>query len=114
MARHGSIPQFELFVMLAVAHLGDAAYGVAIRREIEDRSGRTVVIGAVYAALGRLEDKGWLSHTISDPQPVRGGRSRKYYSLTPSGAAELADAAGALERMLAGLDVTGLVKGRQG
>ncbi len=52
------LAEFELYVMLAVARLGDEAYGAAMLREITDRTGRPVSIGALYATLGRLEDKG--------------------------------------------------------
>ncbi len=54
---------FEEIVLLALVHLGDNAYGMTIRREIEDRSGRTVSIGAVYSTLDRLESKGLVSST---------------------------------------------------
>ena len=50
--------EFEIYVMLAVSRLGDDAYGVTIRGAIEARTGRDVAIGAVYATLGRLADKG--------------------------------------------------------
>ena len=80
------LSDFELFVMLSVAALGDDAYGVTITTRISDRTGRDVSIGAVYATLGRLADKGFVSFTQSDPEPVRGGRARKLVSLTPPGA----------------------------
>ena len=57
MAKGDFVGEFELYVMLALARLGDEAYGVTIRREIEARTGRTIVIGAVYATLARLEEK---------------------------------------------------------
>ena len=78
MAKGDFVGEFELYVMLALAHLGDEAYGVTIRREIEARTGRTIAIGAVYATLARLEEKGLVQFRISDPQPVQGGRARKY------------------------------------
>ena len=58
MAKGDFVGEFELYVMLALAHLEDDVYGVTIRREIEARTGRTVAIGAVYATLARLEEKG--------------------------------------------------------
>ena len=45
------LAEFELYLMLALSRLGDDAYGVTLRREIEDRAGRPVSIGAVYATL---------------------------------------------------------------
>jgi len=91
--------------MLAVARLGDDAYGVTIRREIEQRTGRPVSIGAVYATLGRLGDKGLVTFKESEPLPVQGGRSRKYFGLTADGRKSLAHSALMLERMMEGLEL---------
>jgi DNA-binding PadR family transcriptional regulator len=103
MPAHHSLAQFELFVLLAIAHLGDEAYGVEIRQEIESRSGREASIGAVYAALGRLEDKGLVASFVSEPRAVPGGRARKYFHLTPAGERERAAATAMLRRMMEGL-----------
>jgi DNA-binding PadR family transcriptional regulator len=103
MAKGDVVGEFELYVMLALAHLGDAAYGVTIRREIEARTGRTVAIGAVYATLARLEEKGRVRFRVSDPQPVQGGRARKYFSLTGAGTRALRHSTAMLARMMAGL-----------
>lgn len=97
------VGEFELYVILALAHQGDEAYGVTIRREIEERTGRTVVIGAVYATLARLEEKGLVQFRISDPQPVQGGRARKYFTLTAAGRRALRHSTAMLARMMAGL-----------
>jgi DNA-binding PadR family transcriptional regulator len=103
MAKGDFVGEFELYVMLALAHLGDNAYGVTIRREIEARTDRTVAIGAVYATLARLEDKGLVLFHLSDPQPVQGGRARKYFALTRSGMRVLHHSTSMLARMIAGL-----------
>ena len=103
MAKGDFVGEFELYVMLALAHLGEDAYGVTIRREIEARTGRTVAIGAVYATLARLEEKGLVRFRVSDPQPVQGGRARKFFSLTAAGARALRHSAAMLGRMMAGL-----------
>lgn len=97
------LSDFELYVMLAVAALGDDAYGVTIVTRIENRTGRDVSIGAVYATLGRLADKGLVSFTFSDPEPVRGGRSRKLVTLTPAGARALRATTDSIGRMLDGV-----------
>lgn len=102
MPAHHSLAQFELFVLLAIAHLEDEAYGVEIRQEIESRSGREASIGAVYAALGRLGDKGLVSATVSAPRAVPGGRARKYFRLTPAGERERSAATAMLRRMMEG------------
>ena len=97
------LAEFELYVMLALSRLGDDAYGVTLRREIEERAGRPVSIGAVYATLARLEDKGFVRHRISDPLPVQGGRSRKYFRVTGEGERVLSHSTAMLTRMLRGL-----------
>ena len=73
---------FEQIVLLAVLRLGEDAYAIPIREEIERRTGRTVARGALYTALERLEDKRFLRSRMSAPLPERGGRSR--HSRRPS------------------------------
>ncbi len=97
------LAEFELYVMLAVARLNDQAYGAAIRREIEGRTGRPVSIGAIYATLGRLSDKGFLEDFLSLPEPVRGGRSKRMYCLSPQGREALSTSAEMLMRMMDGV-----------
>ncbi|MEZ5317110.1 MAG: helix-turn-helix transcriptional regulator [Vicinamibacterales bacterium] len=93
--------------MLAVARLGDEAYGASIRREIEHRTGRPVSVGALYATLGRLGDKGLVRFRVSAPEPTRGGRSRKHCALTPAGRAALRHSTNMLTRMMDGVTVAG-------
>jgi DNA-binding PadR family transcriptional regulator len=100
-AKH--LAEFELYVMLAIARPDAEAYGAAIRREIEERAGRPVSIGAVYATLGRLEDRELLVHEITDPLPVRGGRSRKLYRMTDAGRRAVRTSANQLVRMMNGV-----------
>ena len=94
--------EFEIYVMLALAHLDPDAYGVTIRQEITRRTGREVAIGAVYATLSRLEEKGLVAYTLSDPVPVPGGRSRKHFALTPAGVRALDHSTRMLARMMQG------------
>jgi DNA-binding PadR family transcriptional regulator len=95
--------EFELYVMSALAILGDEAYGVTIRHEIERRSGRRVAMGAVYATLGRLADKGLVGFRVSEPLPVQGGRARKFARLTPAGRRALQHSTAMLARMIPAL-----------
>jgi DNA-binding PadR family transcriptional regulator len=104
------LAEFELYVMLAVSRLGDEAYGAEIRREIESRAGRPVSIGALYATLGRLGDKGLLEFEISEPEPVPGGRARKYCRLTPEGREALEHSVTRLGRMMQGVELPGGVR----
>jgi PadR family transcriptional regulator, regulatory protein PadR len=105
MPRSDHLSDFELYVMLAVAALDGDAYGVTIAERIEDRTGREVSIGAVYATLGRLSDKDYISFSISEPEPVRGGRARKLVALTPAGVRALRQATESLSRMLEGVSL---------
>lgn len=104
MGKGSFLGEFEQVVLLAVAQLGDDGYGVTIRREIEERAEREVSIGAVYATLSRLEDKGMLSSWEGDPEARRGGRARRHYRLEPEGARALREARGMMDRMWEGVD----------
>jgi DNA-binding PadR family transcriptional regulator len=79
------LTDFELMLLLAILRVGDEAYGVPIAREIEATAGRNVALGAVYAALERLEQRGLVASHIGDPTPERGGRAKRYFQLTAKG-----------------------------
>jgi PadR family transcriptional regulator, regulatory protein PadR len=84
-----SLGTLELAALLAVARLEEDAYGLAVRRDLAERTGHDYSVGAVYTTLQRLEDKGFLKSRASDPLPVRGGRSRRHFALTGAGARAL-------------------------
>jgi DNA-binding PadR family transcriptional regulator len=77
--------EFEYAVMLAVLHLEEDAYAVPIRELIEQRTGRPVARGALYTGLDRLESKSCLKSRMGDPSEERGGKARRYFSVTPAG-----------------------------
>jgi PadR family transcriptional regulator, regulatory protein PadR len=95
--------EFEQIVLLAVWRVGEDAYGVRIRQEIEARIGRAVTIGAVYATLDRLAQKHCVKTTLGEPTATRGGRAKRYYSITRTGIAALEDTRQQLARMWHGL-----------
>lgn len=105
MAKGDNLGEFEQMVMLALIHLEGGAYGVTIRREIQSRTDRQVAIGAVYATLERLEKKGYATSSISEPEPVPGGRSKKYFALTKSGVSALQHSREMMRRMAEGAAV---------
>lgn len=105
MARSGYLGEFEQIVLLAVLRLGNNSYGVPIRQEIETRTGRMLTVGALYSALERLEDKGYLTSHYGDPTPERGGRSRRYFKVKPLGLRVLREARDELAAMWEGLDL---------
>jgi PadR family transcriptional regulator, regulatory protein PadR len=100
---HTYLGEFEQIVLLAVWRLGDEGYGMRIRQEIEARTGRGVTIGAVYATLERLAQKGCVRTSIGEPTAARGGRAKRYYTITRTGVAALDDARTQLARMWQGL-----------
>ena len=104
MGKGEHLGEFEQVVLLAVARLGDAGYGVTIRREIERRTGREATVGAVYATLSRLEEKGLVSSMEGEPEPRRGGRARRHFRIEPEGAVALRIARGMMDRMWEGLE----------
>jgi PadR family transcriptional regulator PadR len=104
MARREHLGEFEHLVLLAVLRLGDDAYGVPIRREIEKRTGRALTVGALYRTLDRLEAKGYVTSWFGDPTPERGGRSRRYFKVRPVGLRTLRASRDALAAMWEGLE----------
>jgi len=104
MGSTGGLGEFEQLVILAVMRLGEAAYGVAIRAEIEARTGRQVSRGAVYTTLDRMESKGLLSsHRSEEPGPGT-GVARRYYGVEPEGLEALQEARQAVREMWTGLE----------
>ena len=83
--KRSSIGEFEEIVMLTAAVLYDNAYGVAIKNEIERRMDRKVSVGAMRAALERLEKKGYLESSFGEATKVRGGKRKRYFRVTPQG-----------------------------
>ena len=96
--------EFEQVVLLAILRLGDQAYAIPVRQEIEERTGRSVARGALYTALERLESKKCLRSRMSEPLPERGGRSRRYFTVTPAGMAAIRASRRSLMRLWQGLD----------
>jgi DNA-binding PadR family transcriptional regulator len=94
MSDAATIGQFEQLVLTAILGLEDNAYGVSIHARVEELSQpKTVSLGAVYATLDRLEDKGLVTSWLSDPTPERGGRSKRHYRLESAGERALHESA---------------------
>jgi PadR family transcriptional regulator len=77
--------EFEYLMLTAAARLGDDAYGLAIRQEIEEATGRQCSLGALYTTLDRLELKGLIKTWMGDPTPQRGGRPKRMVQITAKG-----------------------------
>jgi DNA-binding PadR family transcriptional regulator len=77
--------EFEYAVLLATLHLDQEAYAVPIRELIEQRTGRPVARGALYTALDRLEGKGCLRSRMGESTDERGGKARRYFTVSAAG-----------------------------
>jgi DNA-binding PadR family transcriptional regulator len=103
MTKREQLGSFELMVILVLIRLGDNAYGVPICEELEKRTGRDVAIGSVYAALERLQDKGFVTSELGEPTAERGGRAKKYFHVTVRGLKEVRETQRSLVKLWNGL-----------
>ena len=96
--------EFEHIVMAAVLRLDGEAYGTRIIQEIEDATGTRVKSGSLYITLDRLEAKGYVISRVADPEPGRGGRPKRYMTVTPAGLRILKEARDVMLTMWQGLE----------
>jgi PadR family transcriptional regulator PadR len=101
MPAHPGLTELEQLVMLSVIRLGEDAYAAAVRRDLAQAAGRRLSAATAHVTLVRLERKGLLDSRESDPEPVRGGRSRRCFRLTPEGGEALRTAREVMDRMWA-------------
>jgi len=104
MKRGELLGSLEHILLLALLRL-EEAHGMDIRREIEARTGRDISIGAVYATLERLEEKGYVSSFIAEATPERGGRSKRIFQLRAAGKRALQVSEETIRSMTAGIKV---------
>ena len=102
MGKRDSLGEFEQLVLLAILRLGTNAYGMTIRREIEERAGRPTSIGALYLTLDRLEQKGFVESNLGEATSERGGRAKRFFAVNPSGRAMLRRSLVAVQKMAKG------------
>jgi len=98
-----TIGDFEQLILLALVRLGDDAYGVSVRTEIERRTGRAVSAGALYTALDRMETRGFVMSRLGEPTPQRGGKRKRMYTLQPAGERAVARVYESLRLMASGM-----------
>ncbi|HZY82395.1 MAG TPA: helix-turn-helix transcriptional regulator [Cyclobacteriaceae bacterium] len=84
--------ELEELALLAIASLVSNAYGVSVKELLEERTGRTMTIGALHSTITRLEEKGYVTSYLGEPTQERGGRRKRLYELTKSGKAALHEA----------------------
>jgi PadR family transcriptional regulator PadR len=95
--------EFEYLMLTAAARLSEAAYGAAIRQEIEQATGRRCSLGALYTTLDRLESKGFIETWMGDATPQRGGRPKRMVRVTAKGVLAASDFYAAVTRMSRGV-----------
>ncbi len=100
--------EFEQIVLLAILRMGDDAYGVTIGAEIHKQTGRVPTAGALYTTLDRLEDKGLVRSGMGDPTPQRGGRAKRFFTVTGTGLQALTQAQRSYQNLMRGLQLPGL------
>jgi DNA-binding PadR family transcriptional regulator len=103
MPRGDLLGSLEHIVLLALVRLQANAYGMTIRREIEERTGRNLSIGAVYATLDRLESKGLVSSFLGEPTAERGGRAKRLFRIEAEGTQALRASQDTIRKMTRGL-----------
>ncbi len=103
-----SLGDFEQIVLLAILRAGEDAYGVTIRAEIASCTRRDPAPGALYTTLDRLEEKGLVSSRLGDPTPQRGGRAKRFFTVTASGTEAIARTQQAYQNLLKGLTIAGV------
>jgi len=103
MSNRSYLGEMELMVLLALVRLGDDAYGVPISKELLNLAGREVALGSVYAALDRLQEKGFVTSLLGDPTPERGGRAKRYFRVTRAGLRALKMTRTALTNLWSGI-----------
>jgi PadR family transcriptional regulator PadR len=77
--------EFEELILLAVAVMDGHAYGVALLRELSEKSGRQARLSQVHSALQRLEEKGMIRSTLGEPTSERGGKRKRLFTITALG-----------------------------
>ena len=104
MREHPGVPlgEVEQLVLLAALRIGDDAYPVAVRVEIDSRTGILLWRAKVYITLDRLEGKGHLESWFGAPTPERGGKAKRCFRVKPAGVRALRASMTALDRLAAG------------
>jgi PadR family transcriptional regulator len=103
MRKGNYLGNFDLMLLLAILRLDEDAYGVTIAQELEEQTGREVVVASVYATLERLQERGLVTSSVGESTPERGGRAKRYFRITTAGIREVRDARRSLMNLWKGL-----------
>ncbi len=77
--------ELEELVLLTVGALGNNAYAVVILEEIKEQTNRKLDVTAVHSVLRRLDKKGFVKSEMGGASNERGGRRKRFFSLTITG-----------------------------
>ena len=80
-----NLGEFQELVLLTIGVLYPEAYGVGIKEEILAKTGRKVTLSTVHAALNRLEKKGLITSQLGEATSIRGGKRKRYFTITAYG-----------------------------
>jgi len=75
----------EEFIMIAIVRLQKEAYCVPILEQVQDVTKKKWTLGGIYIPLHRLEERGFVESHLGDPTAERGGKSKRFYHITPDG-----------------------------
>jgi len=103
MKKTSYLSDFELIVLLVLLRLGDDAYGVPIAQEMQEQTRREAKLGSIYAALDRLEEKGFVVSELGEPTKERGGRAKRYFHVTRQGMRQVREMQKTLTRLWKGV-----------
>ena len=95
--------QLDQYLLLAIMRLQPRAYGVSILDHIKEKTGKNYSVGAVYAALDRLQGRGYVRDKQGESTPERGGRRKTYFELTAPGQVALQQSLNSLQAMRRGV-----------
>lgn len=102
-----TLSRSEESILLTILKLGEGAYGVSIREKIRKDTGQEWSFASIYTPLDKLRRKGFVRKTKGNPLPERGGKSRYFYEVTPSGIQSLVELRESQQKIWSGIpDIT--------
>ena len=111
MTKGANLGEAEQLVLMAAWRVGEKATGAAIREEVARRAGRVLTVSSIYVTLMRLQNKGYATSNLADPTPVRGGKAKRYFSVTKNGITALREARRRMEQMWEGMETASDLEG---
>lgn len=98
-----TLSRAEETILLTILKLEDSAYGVSIREQIHKDTGQELSFASIYTPLDKLRRKGFVRKIKGNPLPERGGKSRYFYEVTPSGIQSLIELRESQQKIWAGV-----------